>query len=265
MTRLIIWGAGTLGARVGARWASGPVVGFTASERWHAHLRDLGVVPMIGAPLAILARDDVLLLALPGHQAQHEAVMLLRDAGVPPPRRAVLIGSVGCYEPAGPQVDENTPVGTTRRARAIAAAEADFRAWAGPRGVVLRLGGLYGLERGPFHAFQRKRAIPHKPAHSTLSLIHYDDAATATLAALQRADVAPTYVCVTPPCPTRAEFYTAACARLGLPAPHFPDETGHLTNYDVRLLRRDLLPAPEYPDWHDSLRIDNCQLTIVNS
>lgn len=257
MTRLIIWGAGTLGARVGAGWTAGAVLGFTAGERRHAHLRSLGIAPATGAPAAILAPDDALLLALPGHQAQHEAVALLRTAGVRPPHRAVLISSVGYYEPAGSEVDEATPAGTTRRARNIAAAEADFHAWAGAGGVVLRMGGLYGPERGPFTALQRKRAVPHKPALSTLSLIHYYDAAAATLAALQREDAAPAYVCVTPPCPTRAEFYTAACARLGLPAPHFPDETGHPTVYDVTLLRRDLLPAPAFPDWRDTLTIVN--------
>ncbi|GIX46228.1 MAG: hypothetical protein KatS3mg131_0439 [Candidatus Tectimicrobiota bacterium] len=88
--RLLIWGAGELGGRVGALWAARgkPVLGFTRSTARHETLRRQGLVPQVGTPLAALAPHDALLLALPGSARQREALALL--TGMPPvgPRRA---------------------------------------------------------------------------------------------------------------------------------------------------------------------------------
>jgi nucleoside-diphosphate-sugar epimerase len=84
--------------------------------------------------------------------------------------------------------------------------------------------------------------------------VHYDDAATATLAALHHPSPDATYVVVVPPCPTRREFYEHACGVAGLPAPTFEAALAlPPAAYDVTRLRRDLLPTPAHPDWHDAL------------
>lgn len=254
MIRLITWGSGELGGRVARLWrATGrPVLGLTQTERRHAALRAESIEPRLGSPVDLLQPEDVLLLALPGHQSQAEAIDLI--ATTPPPARVVLISSTGYYGLPTGQVDETSPVGEGPRPAAIAATEQAFRAWAGERGVILRFGGIYRPGRGPFSALQRRGHPPAGPPNKTLALIHYDDAATATLAALQHPAPEPVYLGVTPPCPTRREFYEAACQRLGLPPPTFEVPLPHPPAiFEVTRLRRDLLTHPAYPDWRSAL------------
>jgi nucleoside-diphosphate-sugar epimerase len=148
-----------------------------------------------------------------------------------------------------------SPPGAGSRPASIAAAEQEFWDWAGDSGVVIRLGGLYCDGRGPFSALARRGKITRQaPPDKTMALMHYDDAAAAVAAALAHPAPARLYLGVTVPCPTREEFYTAACAKLNLPPPEFEPPTGRPpAQYDVSALRRDLLPAPAYPDWRAAL------------
>lgn len=256
MGRLVVWGAGELGSRVAAAWVrdGGDAVGVTATERRHAALAEAGIEPSTRGVWELLRPDDLLLLALPGHAKQLAAVHAL--AGVPPPARAVLISSTGYYGAPTGLVSESTLRGDADRARAIWGTEQRFRGWAGAAAVVLRLGGLYCRGRGPVAALAGSGEPPAGPPDRTLALVHYDDAATAALAALRCARPERAYLVVTPPCPTRGDFYTAACRELGLAAPYFTPPLGREpARYDVSLLRRDLLPEPAYPDWRDALRM----------
>lgn len=252
--RLVVWGAGELGGRVATSWVqlSHPVVGVTQGTSRHDDLRRAGVEPRTGSAVEILTPDDALLLALPGHANQQTAVDALQHTS--PPRRAVLISSTGYYGTPVGCVDEDTPGGETAHACNIKAAEHAFRTWAGPCGVVIRFGGLYRPGRGPMSALRRRGAAPEGAPNRTLALIHYDDAATATLAALRHPTPETTYVGVVPPCPTRLEFYTRACKAASLPEPMFTSPLPHPpAEYDVTRLLRDLLPKPAHPDWQDAL------------
>lgn len=254
MSRLIIWGTGELGGRVARLWraAGRPVIGLTQTERRHAALRAEGIEPRLGSPVAVLQPEDVLLLAMPGYERQHEAIERL--AGQPVPARVGLVSSTGYYGQPRGTVSETSPVGAGRRPAAIAALEQAFQRWAGERGVILRFGGIYRPGRGPFSALQRRGYPPAGPPNKTLALIHYDDAATATLAALQHPAPEAVYLGVVPPCPTRQEFYEAACRQLDLPPPTFEAPLPHPPAvFEVTRLRRDLLPQPAYPDWHRAL------------
>ncbi len=255
--RLVVWGAGELGGRVARAWAAagGEALGFTASDTRHAALAADGVTPHVGAPTDHLTEADALLFAVPGSGRQLAAVEALVAAGVAPPARAVLIGTTGYYgaHPRG-TVDADTPPGVTDRARTAAAAEAAFRAWAGDAGVILRCAGLYRPGRGPVSALQRRGLAPEGPPDKTLALIHYDDAATAALAALRHPAPQPVYVAAVPPCPTRQAFYIAACVLLDLPSPRFTAPVGGVpAAYDVRPLLSDLLPTPAHPKWQEAL------------
>lgn len=248
MSRLIVWGAGELGGRVAEHWTEGPVMGLTKTTRRHERLRAVGVEARVGSAVPLLQRQDRLLIALPGTAAKAGALSAL--ATVAPPRRALLISTTGYYQPPSGVVDETSPAGSSARAQRIAALERDFLQWAGDGGVIVRLGGLYGPGRGPMAALARRGTAPQKPPNKTLPLIHYRDAARAVFAALQHPQPAPVYLAVTPPCPTRRQFYEAACAHLDLEVPAFDDPLpGDRATYDVSRLRRDLLPDPAYPDW----------------
>ncbi len=249
--RLIVWGAGELGGRVAALWA-GAVLGFTATAARHDDLLAAGVEPRLGSAASALKDDDCLLLALPGYQTQREALEILSE--IAPPERAVMISSTGYYGSPSGRVSADTPPDTSARAQAIAQTEALFHEWANGRGVVVRLGGLYRPGRGPFSAFVKRQRVPEKPAESKLALIHYDDAAKAVHQALIHSHPRPVYLGVTPPCPTRRAFYTAACQTLGLPMPKFISaEAVETTEFDIQPFREELLPQPSYTDWRAAL------------
>lgn len=257
--RLIVWGAGELGSRVARLWRThvGPVTGFTYSERRHPDLIAAGITPHIGSPIDLLQPDDALLLSLPGHEAQADAVQHLLEQSLAAPTRVVMVSTIGCF---GPQahgfINEETPPGSDSRSQSIVAAEQLFHQWTGPAGVVIRCGGLYSRARGPMSALRRRRTMKVRPPDKTLALIHYDDAATAIFEALRHPSPEPMYLAVVPPCPTREEFYTRACQRLDLPAPQFDPPIGMPpAQYQIDRLRRDLLPTPAYSDWQTALEI----------
>lgn len=259
MKRLIVWGTGELGGRVAERWAAagGAAIGLTLTEQRHAELRAVGVEPRIGSPTGWLQADDVLLLTIPGHARQHEAVEQLLAAHTPAAHRAVFISVTGYYGLPRPEltiINEATPGGVDKRAMSIAASEQAFRQWAGDGGVILRAGGLYCRGRGPFNAVARRGYPRPGPPNKSLALIHYDDIATAVLAALQHPQPEAVYNVLSPPTPTRQTLYTAICQKLNLPAPTFEEPLPYPpVQYDVSRLRRDLLPDPAYPHWQAAL------------
>lgn len=252
--RLVVWGAGELGGRVARRWvdAGGAAVGFTAGASRHEALRLSGVSPRSGPATDEVCAGDVLLLALPGTDQQIMAVDSLR-ASAEPPARVVLVSSTGFYGSTGGVVNEETRPGTGARSGRVAALEVLFRSWA-PQGVVLRMGGLYRKGRGPLASYCRRGTAPEGPPDKTLALIHYDDAAATTTAALSHASPAPTYVCVVPPCPTRRDFYQAAAVINDLDPPFFTTPLGRPpAEYDTSRMRKDLLPEPAFARWQAAL------------
>ncbi len=257
MTHLIVWGAGELGGRVARRWlhTESAATGYTNTPARHAALAAAGITPRLGSPAAELTPDVVLLLSLPGHTVQQQAVQQLVESRAPVPRRVVFISVTGYYGSAPGPIREETPPGEGSRPASIAQAEQTFWRWAGSAGVILRLGGLYCDGRGPYSALARRgKAGRSAPPNKTMALIHYDDAAAAVVAALKHPAPEPVYLAVTPPCPTRHEFYRAACHKLGLPEPDFDPPLGlPPAEFDVARLRRDLLPSPAFPDWRMSL------------
>jgi nucleoside-diphosphate-sugar epimerase len=257
MKRLIVWGAGELGGCVAESWADKgyPVIGLTRTPQRHPALRAAGVEPRLGSPLGLLRPDDTLLLALPGHANQKMAVDLLAETL--PPARVVLLSSTAYYGLASGHVDEATPPGSSQQALNVAAVERAFQVWAGSAGIVVRLGGLYRRGRGPLAALARRGAPRLRPPDKILALIHYDDAATLVEAALHHPSPQQVYLAVTPPCPTRREFYEAACRRLGLNEPEFDQPLGRPpAQYNVTRLRHELLPQPLYQDWQAALELE---------
>lgn len=253
MRRLVVWGAGALGGRVAQGWveAGGEAIGFTLGESRHSALNAAGVDARVGEPIDTLRPDDALLLALPGTERQAIALSRLQDLTAP--ARLVVIGSVGYYGIQHGTVTEATAPGRELRSQKAAAMEASARRWC-EHAVVLRMGGLYQPGRGPLSALKRRGAPLKAPPNTTLSLIHYADAARATLAALRHPRPRSTYTCVTPPSPTREAFYTAACVLLDLPLPKFKRPLKKTpARYDVSMMTSDLLPEAIHPNWQEAL------------
>lgn len=90
-------------------------------------------------------------------------------------------------------VDENTPFGrlagdaTDGPIRALASAEQQAFEAAGIEGIALRYGLLYGADAATMAAMLNRRRMPIATRwNGTLGLIHHEDAASATVAALER-------------------------------------------------------------------------------
>lgn len=217
--KTVLLGAGTLGIAV-ARRLDGPVVAVTASPARHPELRALGADPTTAWPA--VETDDRWVLALPGSDAQAEAIRRL--AATAPPRRVVLVGTTAWHAPYDGRIGPDSPSGQGVRAEAAIRAESCFRAWA-PDGVVVRCGGLWHEGRGPAAAFARTRSAPLGPPDAPLPLVHYDEAAALVVAALDAEDAPPVVLAVTAT-PTRRMFYEALCAELGCELPAFAPATG---------------------------------------
>jgi len=253
MGNVIIWGAGELGGRVAhlAQQAGYSTHAYTKSTHRHQELERAGIQTHVGDPTG-MKEEDVLLLSIAGTQALADAIDRLWSQKAP--RRVILTSSTGYYHGQSGDLGPGSPPGTTPRAQAIHATEMKFRQWAGEGGVVLRFGGLYRPGRGPLSALQKSGQVPTGAMDRILPLIHYDDAATATFEAMGHEKPRSTYIGVTPPCPTRREFYLAASVILQLNLPNFGRSLEHaLTNYDIGSLRRDLLSEPKHPRWQEAL------------
>jgi len=90
-------------------------------------------------------------------------------------------------------ITEDAPFGspqgdpTDRVLAALVSAETQAQSLPGVTGIALRYGLFYGGDVDNYIGMLRRRALPVPTGHGgTLALIHHDDAATATVAALER-------------------------------------------------------------------------------
>lgn len=191
---LVVVGAGVLGRLVGSRWReaqgddAGDVLAVTRREdaERDAQMKALGFTPCRVDP-----SDDgrpcqwpnVLFCASPAGNddypgAVREALKMWdAEAG----GRFVFTSSAGIYaEDEGGTVTEGAPTGTSPRQEKLKAAEAEALQ-AG--GCVVRLAGLYLLERGAHNAWLGKEEVASS-ADGLINQIEYGDAADAVLGAL---------------------------------------------------------------------------------
>ena len=238
-TDLLIVGCGYLGQRVAERMAArgSKVAAVTRSEAraaaflakgWHAIVDDLSrarLAESIDARQVLFAmgkdRSD---------RGEHRDVWQaawqhLRDSLVRPPQRLVYISTTGVYGAKGDEaiIDESTPPAPARpSAQAHLAIERIAQAepvasWT----TILRLGGLYSRERLPLLERMRAGQPLVVDPDRWLNLIHGEDAASVTVAALEEW-ATPGITVVTEGRPiTRRDFYTLAARRCGLPPPRF--------------------------------------------
>jgi len=136
-------------------------------------------------------------------------------------------------------------------------------------GIVVRYGGLYGPGSSEtLAAILRKRMFPVIGSGAgVVSSTHVDDAASGTLAALERGRPGIYNIVDDDPAPTR-EFIPAIAEALGAPKPlHIPAWLGRLLAGDVAVAmmtegrgssnakaKRDLGWQPIWPSWRDGFR-----------
>jgi nucleoside-diphosphate-sugar epimerase len=276
MTTLII-GCGYLGRRLGALLLKdgGSVFGTVRSSGRAEELDRLGIEPVIAD---VLQPDS--LRGLPSADRVFYCVGFDRSAGAAmravyvdglqnvldhlplSTKRIVYASSTGVYgQTSGEWVDEDSLADPQHESgRVCLEAEERVRAWAESHcitPVVLRFAGLYGPGRIVRRTtLERGEPIPGDP-DKFLNLVHIDDAAQASVAALDADAPEPVYVVADDRPVTRREYYSVAAEALGSPEPRFapasigsPESTRDATNKRVanHRMRRGLGVALRYPD-----------------
>lgn len=197
---LVIVGAGVLGRLIASQWreaqgaSPGVVYGITRrdDEERASEMRAEGMTPITSAdacgPDACeeVRCAHVVFCASPGGNDDYPAAVSAalklweRDE---PGSRFIFTSSAGVYaEDSGARVDELAPIGDSARVRKLIAAE---KAVVEAGGTVLRLAGLYLLERGAHKAYLSREEVDANP-DGLINQIHYADAASAVVAALLR-------------------------------------------------------------------------------
>jgi nucleoside-diphosphate-sugar epimerase len=233
----LIFGCGYLGLRVADRWVAGgtPVCAVTRERERVSSLQSRGIEPIVGDIMASntlrrLPAADTVLFAVGhdrrcGHSIRELYVDGLRNVLEHLPRgvsRFIYVSSTGVFgQSDGNWVDETSPCEPTREGgRACWQAELLLQQHPlGGRAVVLRMAGLYGPGRIP-RGKELQAGLPiDAPSEGYLNLIHVDDAASAVLAADERAPL-PSLYCVSDGHPVmRRDYYCQLAALLGAAEP----------------------------------------------
>ncbi|WP_210481275.1 NAD(P)-dependent oxidoreductase [Naasia sp. SYSU D00948] len=293
--RVLLAGAsGTLGrALVPQLLAAGhEVVGITRSKPSADRLRARGAEAIV----ADVLDRDALLAAVRGQRA--DAVMnqltalstpplryesmrmtnrlreegtanLLEAASLVGARRALTQSIVFGYgyrrHHSGP-VDETAPFGVPEQLpvdpihAALASTERQVFSTPGIEGIALRYGLFYGLDGREMQRMLRRRMLPVSTWEGVVPLVHHEDAASATVAALERGVPGHAYNVAAAPASWRHHLETAARA-LGAPAPlvlppwllriALPYPAELMTRMDLRVsterAARELGWTPRYP------------------
>ncbi|CAM9984036.1 unnamed protein product, partial [Phaeothamnion confervicola] len=187
---LYIVGAGYLGILVGQEWRTAfpraKVFGETRSEARHEELQVAGITPTLRAARSGAEKfPNVVFCAAPSGNLDYagEVAAAAHDLwdGT---GNLVFTSSGGIYQETdgSAPTTEDSPVSDSPRATKLLDSEAACRR-AG--GCVIRLAGLYSLERGP-HSFWLARGEVAALPDGVVNLLSYADAAAAVAAAAAR-------------------------------------------------------------------------------
>lgn len=181
---LLIVGAGHLGRRIASQWnAANPdayILAETRTDSSHSLLRETGATPGIirqsteKFPNVVFCVPPSAAIDYP--EEARQATQRLTENG------RFIFTSSGSAHGAVEVVTETTPRSTAGRAERLFNTE--NVALELSQGCVIRLSGLYTLDRGP-HTFWLSRGAVSSHPDGPINLIHYDDAAAAVVALLQ--------------------------------------------------------------------------------
>jgi nucleoside-diphosphate-sugar epimerase len=146
-----------------------------------------------------------------------------------PPARLVYTSSTSVYgQNDGSLVTEKSPTEPeAETSRILLETEMLLLSSTEVSGIVLRLAGIYGPDRGYwFKQFLSGEATINGNGERILNMVHRDDIAGAIVAALQQAKPGQIYNVVDDEPVTQLECFRWLAQRLGKPLPPFSNETG---------------------------------------
>jgi nucleoside-diphosphate-sugar epimerase len=191
-----------------------------------------------------------------------ECARRILAGGRPLPRRLVFISSTGLFtEDHGGWVDEESPAEPPEERlqclRATEDALSDQARREGLPAVILRLGGIYGPGRTPTE-WLRREAMREKMARGRgdafMNWVRVEDAAAATVLAIDKGRLGEVYVITDGNPVRRAEFYGEAARLAGLKLPPFAGEGGLGKRCRIDKARRELDFEPRYPSYREGLQ-----------
>jgi nucleoside-diphosphate-sugar epimerase len=191
---LLVIGAGELGKRVAQLWKArfgSRVVGETRTCKNHSELTELGVEPCLRDSSQLAPFPYVVFCASPRGNDNYvdevkRALTLWRGDG-----NFVFTSSGSVYEPKDDGVITEwscTVSVDTSDTRSEAVLIASERQVLEAKGNVVRLAGLYSIDRGPHAYWFRTRQVRGSPTDQ-VNLIHYDDAASLVFCVLCRQEL----------------------------------------------------------------------------
>ena len=167
-------------------------------------------------------------------------------------------------------ITENDPFGRPQGDKSdphvAAMLSTEQQAFTAPEGIALRYGMLYGGDLAVTRPLLAKRRIPVAPG-GQLGWLHHEDAATATVAALEHGRAGQAYNLVDDQPATWAELFTAMADAVGAPKPR------RIPGWTLRLMapyvasfavdttlqvsnskaKQELGWGPRYPTYHDGM------------
>lgn len=138
--------------------------------------------------------------------------------------QSIVVG-YGCRDHGGAALTESAPFGRSRGDRfapviqAISSAETQIFDDPDVEGIALRYGLFYGGDIAAITALLRHHRLPVTAWAGTLAMVHHDDAAAATVAALRRGRPDTAYNIVDDTPVTWRDYATTAARSAGVPVP----------------------------------------------
>jgi len=234
MKRFLIIGCGDVGERLVRRYRQqAQFYALTRSATRAAHLRELGVTPIVGdldrpETLLRLPRvNGVFHFAPPPTEGMSDprTKHLLRAlACVRYPERVIYISTSGVYGDCGGAwvLESRTPAPVNARARRRVDAEMQLRRWGAKRQVtvaILRAPGIYAADRLPLERIRRGTPALIAEDDSYTNHIHADDLARLAWAAMFRARPQRIYHAVDNQPLKMGDWFDSCADAFGLPRP----------------------------------------------
>ncbi|WP_256006516.1 SDR family oxidoreductase [Pedobacter deserti] len=231
-----ILGSGWYGTALGKSLADEGwlVNGSTTRPDKMEHLKSLGINPFLlsfepssSAFDPAFFDSSILVICIPpgratGNQDTYLPKIrnILKAASFGSVTRIILISSTSVYGDLNTSLNEdNPPSPVTASGKALLDAETVVMQVPTTQTTIIRFGGLVGPGRDPGRFFSGKTSINNGLA--PVNLIHLDDCVGITRAVIEQEVWDLRLNAVAPHHPTRADFYTLAARKSGLPAPRF--------------------------------------------
>lgn len=214
------------------------IVATCRSEEKHKTLEQQGFLSHIyqlgdassGDALRAIFRSSLLILNLPpgGRHIQAELYTtqmcrLISEAHQHGVNKLIFVSTTAVYGDVEGEVCEDTPLGPiTASGAAHQVIELHAKNVYAQDVCILRLAGLVGEDRHPAKYLAGKKEI--SGAQQSVNLIHQQDVINAIKAIIQQTQYGQVLHLCADEHPSRQDYYTWACARLGLQAPEFLNE-----------------------------------------